>query len=115
MQATQRTMTQYAQPESRSVVSPLVGHWTCRSFINDPDISKDFNGLEFGRGELVIEDFAPGTFDGRLIFGDLTPLAHTPSQDASSCLVTMVAWESSDSHYGSSCASVLATTLAVCS
>jgi len=63
-------MTQYAEPENRSVVSLLVGHWTYRSFINDPEISRDFNNLEFGRGELVIEDFTPGTFDGRLIFGD---------------------------------------------
>ncbi|HKF36642.1 MAG TPA: hypothetical protein VKB35_07030 [Ktedonobacteraceae bacterium] len=63
-------MTQYAEPGNRSMVSLLVGRWTYRSFINDPDISKDFSKLEFGRGELVIEEFIPGTFAGRLIFGD---------------------------------------------
>jgi hypothetical protein len=46
------------------------GSWTYRSFINDPDISKDFNVLEFGRGELIIEHLAPGIFAGRLSFGD---------------------------------------------
>jgi hypothetical protein len=61
-------MTQYSG--SQSVVSPFVGHWTYRSFINNPDITQDFNNLEFGRGELVIEEFVPGTFAGRLIFGD---------------------------------------------
>ena len=63
-------MTQHTQSEGQSVVSPLVGHWTYRSFINDPDISKDFNNIEFGRGELVIADFVPGSFNGRLILGD---------------------------------------------
>jgi len=50
--------------------SPAVGSWTYRSFINDPDIDKDFNALEFGRGELMIELLAPGIFAGRLSFGD---------------------------------------------
>jgi hypothetical protein len=49
---------------------PAIGSWTYRSFINDPDISKDFNALEFGRGELIIEHLAPEIFAGRLSFGD---------------------------------------------
>jgi hypothetical protein len=44
--------------------------WTYRSFINDPDISKDFNALEFGRGDLIIQQLAPEIFAGRLSFGD---------------------------------------------
>lgn len=52
------------------LVRPFVGAWTYRSFVNDPDMSKDFNDLEFGRGELVIDEFDPGTFSGRLIFSD---------------------------------------------
>ena len=44
----------------------VLGSWTYRSFINEPDISKDFNALEFGRGELIIEEFAPEVFSGRL-------------------------------------------------
>src|SRR4051794_24611306 len=28
----------------------LEGRWTYRSFVNDPDIAKPFNELEFGRG-----------------------------------------------------------------
>lgn len=48
----------------------VLGSWTYRSFINNPDISKEFNTLEFGRGELIIEQLAPGMFGGRLSFGD---------------------------------------------
>ena len=57
----------YAESEGRSVVSLLIGWWTYRSLINDPDISKDFNDLEFGRGDLVIEDSsARGTLASRM-------------------------------------------------
>lgn len=48
---------------------PIVGRWTYRSFINNPDISTDFDSLEWGRGELLIEYLAPGVFIGRLLFG----------------------------------------------
>src|ERR1700712_5716709 len=48
----------------------VLGSWTYRSFINDPDISKEFNALEFGRGELIIEHLPPGNFTGRLSFCD---------------------------------------------
>lgn len=50
--------------------SPALGTWTYRSFINNPDVEKDFNELEFGRGELVIDALAQGLFEGRLSFGD---------------------------------------------
>jgi len=48
----------------------VLGSWTYRSFVNEPDISKEFNTLEFGRGELIIDQLAPGIFGGRLSFGD---------------------------------------------
>jgi hypothetical protein len=51
-------------------LNPALGTWTYRSFMNNPDISKDFNDLEFGRGDLIIEQLAPGIFEGRLSFGD---------------------------------------------
>ena len=35
--------------------NPFVGNWTYRSLLNDPDINKAFNDLEFGRGTIVIE------------------------------------------------------------
>lgn len=38
----------------------FVGNWTYRSLRNNPDINTAFNGLEFGRGVLVIE---PAAFD----------------------------------------------------
>jgi hypothetical protein len=36
--------------------SPFVGSWTYRSLLNDPDISKSFNDLEFGRATIIIEE-----------------------------------------------------------
>lgn len=36
--------------------NPFVGSWTYRSLANDPDIGRDFNDLEFGRGTIVIDD-----------------------------------------------------------
>jgi hypothetical protein len=50
--------------------NPALGSWTYRSFVNNPDILKDFNDLEFGRGELTIDELAPGHFEGRLSFAD---------------------------------------------
>jgi hypothetical protein len=50
-------------------VDALTGHWTYRSFVNDPDPATPFNGLRFAVAELVIEAFAPGDFTGRLVFG----------------------------------------------
>ena len=35
--------------------NPFVGSWTYRSLLNDSDINKAFNDLEFGRGTIVIE------------------------------------------------------------
>jgi hypothetical protein len=53
-----------------TVQGPLIGRWTYRSFVGNPDIDADFGSLEFGRGELVVEYVCPGTFIGRLIFDD---------------------------------------------
>jgi hypothetical protein len=36
--------------------NPFVGSWTYRSFLNDPDVNKAFNDLEFGRGTILIEE-----------------------------------------------------------
>lgn len=47
--------------------APLLGRWTYRSFSSNPNIDVDFNELEFGRGELLIEYLCEGTFVGRLI------------------------------------------------
>jgi hypothetical protein len=55
---------------SNSIAGLFAGTWTYRSFIDNPDISTEFNDLEFGRGALVIDDFRPGSFSGRLVFGD---------------------------------------------
>ncbi len=48
----------------------LVGRWTYRSFVSNPDIDVNFGDLEFGRGELLVEYICWGKFIGRLVFGD---------------------------------------------
>lgn len=61
----------YYQPNPQCLpLHPILGTWTYRSFVNNPDIDRDFNDLELGRGELTIEDFAPGLFLGLLSFGE---------------------------------------------
>jgi hypothetical protein len=49
-------------------IGSLAGLWTYRSFNNDPDVSTAFNDLEFGRGNIRIDDAPFGVFAG-LIFG----------------------------------------------
>jgi hypothetical protein len=48
------------QPES----DILVGTWTYRSFLNDPDLSEQFNNLEFGRGNIRIDPAPMNEFKG---------------------------------------------------
>jgi hypothetical protein len=48
----------------------LLGRWTYRSLMSNPDIDVDFNDLEFGRGELLVEYVCWGKFVGRLVLGD---------------------------------------------
>jgi len=38
----------------------FLGTWTYRSLLNDPDLSTDFDALEFGRAIMSIETFDPG-------------------------------------------------------
>jgi hypothetical protein len=49
-------------------IGNLTGTWTYRSFLNDPDVTTDFNALEFGRGNISVADAPLGVFKGR-IFG----------------------------------------------
>jgi len=36
--------------------NPFVGSWTYRSLLNDPDLTKNFDKLELGRGTLAIDE-----------------------------------------------------------
>lgn len=36
--------------------NPFTGSWAYRSLLNDPELSKAFNDLQFGKGTIVIED-----------------------------------------------------------
>ena len=47
-------------------VGSLVGKWTYRSLINDPDLATDFDKLEFGRGNIEIDEAPMGVFKGRI-------------------------------------------------
>jgi hypothetical protein len=47
-------------------IGDLVGTWTYRSLENDPDLAKNFNDLEFGRGNLEVVAAPLGVFAGRI-------------------------------------------------
>jgi hypothetical protein len=53
----------------QSIVEAFAGDWTYRSFINNPTANLQFNALRFGEARLVIDEFTPGDFAGRLEFG----------------------------------------------
>jgi len=46
----------------------LVGTWTYRSFLSNPDVEADFDSLEFGRGNIRIDAGPMEQFNG-LIYG----------------------------------------------
>lgn len=46
--------------------NPFVGTWTYRSLLNDPDVSTDFDKLEFGRGTIVITAPSSDTLGGTI-------------------------------------------------
>jgi len=47
----------------------LVGTWTYRSLLSNPDLSVDFNTLEFGRGNIRIDPAPMQQLNG-LIYGE---------------------------------------------
>ena len=51
-------------------VHPLLGRWTYRSFLNDPNPNTPFGNLEFAVAEIRFEDAPFGQIVGRLSFGD---------------------------------------------
>ena len=51
---------------TRSIPNPYVGVWTYRSLLNDPDVTVDFDQLEFGRGTLTIDQDPTGTLSGTI-------------------------------------------------
>jgi hypothetical protein len=46
--------------------NPFAGTWTYRSLLNDPDINTDFDKLEFGRGNIIIEEAEPQLLTGTI-------------------------------------------------
>ena len=49
-------------------IGNLVGLWTYRSLLNDPNVATAFNNLEFGRGTIRIDAAPDGVLSG-LIYG----------------------------------------------
>ena len=47
-------------------ISPFTGKWSYRSFLNNPDLSVEFNELRFGAGNLVLEQPQFGEVEGTL-------------------------------------------------
>jgi hypothetical protein len=47
-------------------IGSLVGKWAYRSFLSNPDLSADFNSLEFGRATMTISDAPMGVLDGSI-------------------------------------------------
>src|SRR4051812_21217670 len=47
-------------------IGSLAGKWTYRSFLNDSDLSTQFNDLEFGRGTITIHEAPMGVFQGTI-------------------------------------------------
>jgi hypothetical protein len=47
-------------------IGSLAGKWTYRSFLNDPDLSTQFNDLEFGRGTITIDEAPMGVLQGSI-------------------------------------------------
>ena len=50
--------------------NPVVGAWTYRSFINDPDPNTPFGNLQFAEADLRFDEAPFGQVVGRLTFGD---------------------------------------------
>ena len=46
--------------------NPLVGTWTYRSLLNEPDLGTSFDKLEFGRATLVFEAASPELLRGTI-------------------------------------------------
>lgn len=46
--------------------NPFVGTWTYRSLLNEPDVTTDFDKLEFGRGTIVITAPSSTTLAGTI-------------------------------------------------
>ncbi|GAB4198845.1 MAG: hypothetical protein Tsb002_34010 [Wenzhouxiangellaceae bacterium] len=53
---------------NQGVPPVLVGTWTYRSFLSNPDVEADFDSLEFGRGNIRIDAAPMQEFNG-LIYG----------------------------------------------
>lgn len=51
---------------SNSFNELISGTWTYRSLLNNPDLSVDFNTLEFGRANLFLESSAGGIISGKI-------------------------------------------------
>lgn len=54
---------------SQDLTNVLVGNWTYRSFLSDPNLAATFDSLQFGLGTIRIDPSPMNEFTG-LIYGD---------------------------------------------
>ena len=47
-------------------IGGLAGKWTYRSFLSDPDLTTDFNDLEFGRATITLDEAPMGVLAGTI-------------------------------------------------
>ena len=47
-------------------IGSLVGKWTYRSFVSDPNLTTAFDALEFGRGTITIDEAPMGVLHGTI-------------------------------------------------
>ena len=48
------------------MTNPFIGTWTYRSLLNNPDVSQDFDKLEFGRGTIAIQETDANVLTGTI-------------------------------------------------
>lgn len=59
-------MTNTNSSQRGEIPQVLLGTWTYRSFLSDPNINADFDSLEFGRGNIEIQDGPAQLLRGRI-------------------------------------------------
>lgn len=48
------------------MTNPFIGTWTYRSLLNNPDVSQDFDKLEFGRATMEIQETDANVLSGTI-------------------------------------------------
>lgn len=66
-------------PSSAKRQNPLLGTWIYRSFLDDPDLNKEFNAIGLGKAKIIVEEADGGVFFGRFVYSESYQLRLTGS------------------------------------